>query len=333
MTTYFIGDELECYAVYSDGITESTTGSMTGYSRGTVYIPDSSSEYVEAQLSDSVTGLPTSTNGVLWLHFRADLYYARLRTFISFSNASGVEVLRLSTVNTGTSPNLAFQINVDGTWTNIITNISMTNNSYSVYDFKIIPGLAGSIECYRQGVKNESFEGDLSSVDNISKLTIRSAFSDTNFHQLIIADYSTINHTIRRRTPTGNGTTTQWAGDYSLIDDAPSSTIGSDAITADSPELVSTFTSSALTATTAGHVIKAVAVAEFSRNDGTGQTPQNVRQILVVDGVQYEAPVNAPIDAGWRGGVAFWENNPSTGASWANIDAVNSTEFGIKSKD
>lgn len=327
MTTYFIGDELECYSIYTASVSESTNYSISGYSRGTVYIPDG--QTVTAPLTDSVTGLPTATNDVLWMHWRR--------------NAGGSQNNRETTVwkdNTGTAKlrelstgdwSSKMQIWNGTGWTDIINPVGVYG--LTVWDIRIKIAVEGSIQLFKEGVLFASWTGDTSIIGNIGSVTFGSPGGGMYFHQLIIADYSTVNHTIRRRTPTANGTNAEWTGDFSLIDDAPSSTVGTDAITTSESGKKATFTAANLSAPANGNVIKAVAVAEFSRNDSTGQAPQNVRQILRVNGVDHEAPVNAPIDAGWRGGVAFWENNPETGAAWANIDAVNATEFGVVSKD
>lgn len=331
MTTYFVGDELDCYSIYTANVRESTQISLSGFSRGCVLIPNSSTDYVDAPLTDSVTGAPTATNDVLWMHFRRyNETGSTGRTPTQFFDNAGVVKVQEIVVSGGGTK---IQFWNGSAFVDVIPNFA-TNNSTATWDIRIKIAVAGIIELFKEGVLMTRYEGDTTGIGNIAKVRFNSNGSNTNaWHQLVLADYSTVNHTIRRRTPTGNGANAGWTGDFSLIDDAPSTTIGSDAITADASGLKSTFTAAALAATAGGHVIKAVAVAEFSRNDGTGQAPQNVRPVLRVSTTDYEGPVNAPIDAGWRGGVAFWENNPATGAAWASIADVNATEFGIVSKD
>ena len=332
MTTYFIGDELECYSTYSVNVSETTTGAISGFSRGMVTIPYSASEYVEAPLTDSVTGLPTATNDVLWMHIRTNSSNSSAGlTPLTWYDSDGVAKVR-ELITGSNAGKIQFW---NGTaWTDAVTGFDNSFESYTVWDFRFKIGVEGIIELFKEGILVNRFEGDTSGIGNIAKLVLtRRGNSRTWFHQLIIADYSTVNHTIRRRTPSGAGANTAWSGDFSAVDDAPSSTIGTDAITTSTSGAKMTFTGANLAAPAVGHVIKAVAVAEFSRNDGTGQLPQNIRPVLRVSGTDYEGPVNAPIGTGWKGGVAFWENNPATGAAWANIADVNATEFGVVAKD
>jgi hypothetical protein len=332
MTTFFIGDELECYSTYTIGVTESTSGAISGFSRGSVEIPSNDVDYVEAPLTDSVTGNVTATNDVLWLHYRrytGDAYGSR-RASIVFYDSDGVEKVRRFAEAQWSDK---IQIWNGTAWVDTVTGLGSPFQEWQVIDMRIKIGVEGLIESFQEGVLVNRWTGDTTSIGNISKVRFYGRGGATRMNQLILADYSTINHTIRRRNPTANGTNTGWVGDFSQVDDAPASTIGTDVIYTSQSGTKSTFTGAALPATTAGHVIKAVAVAEFSKNDGTGQFPQNVRPVLRVAGTDYEGPVNAPIGPGWKGGVAFWENNPATGAAWANIGDVNATEFGVVSKD
>lgn len=332
MTTFFIGDELECYSTYTIGVSETTDGSISGYSRGSVSIADNTSDYIEAPLTNSVTGATTATNDVLWMHFRrytGDQYSDR-RVSIRMFDSDGVEKVRRASEGQWADK---IQIWDGAAWIDTVTGLGTPYQSWQTMDMRIKIGTEGLVEAYLEGILVNRWTGDTSSIGNISTVRFHNRGGRTYINQLILADYSTINHTIRRRTPTGNGANTQWVGDFSQIDDAPASTVGTDVIYTAQSEQKATFTGANMSATTGGHVIKAVAVAEFSKNDGTGQFPQNVRPVLRVAGTDYEGPVDAPIGAGWKGGVAFWENNPATGAAWANIGDVNATEFGVVSKD
>jgi len=331
MTTFFIGDELECYSTYTTNVSESTDGA-NGNSRGSVLIPESRTEYVEAPLTNSVTGLPTATNDVLWTHFRR-------KSADSYLNCNGAVwyddqgVAKVREVGLNNIRQVKYQMWNGSAWIDIIATAPNFYGSWMIWDIRIKIGNPGVVELFKEGVLVDRYEGDTTSIGNIAKFRMYNVGNGCSFHQLILADYSTINHTIRRRTPTSNGDLQEWTGTYAEIDDMPSSTIGTDAVYTSSSGAKITFNGTTMSPTTAGHVIKAVAVAEFSKNDGTGQFPQNVRPILRANGVNYEGPVNAPIGAGWKGGVAFWENNPATGAAWANISDVNATQFGIVSKD
>lgn len=333
MTTFFIGDELECYSNYSINVYEDGNLAISGVSRGCVFIPDDTTQYVAAPLTNSVTGLPTATNDVLWTHFRRQTgdRYNDNRPSATWYDSSGVAKVREVRA-------AQFQGKIqmwDGTqWVDVIPSFDVNYGDTRVWDVRIKIATQGLIDVYKDGVLLNRFSGDTTSIGNIGEFRMNSGATFTRFHQLILADYSTINHTIRRRNPTANGThVNEWVGDYTQVDDDPQPTIGSDVIYTSTTGTKATFTGTQMGATTAGHVIKAVAVAEFSKNDGTGQFPQNVRPMLRVNNTDYEGPVDAPIGAGWKGGVAFWENNPATGAAWSNIADVNATEFGIVAKD
>ena len=333
MTTFFIGDELECYSNYSISVFETTELAIAGVSRGNVAIPEGSGSFIAAPLTDSVTGSTTATNDVLWTHFRRRDVGFRDSTTIpaaTWHDSQGVmkvREMRASARDTG-----KIQMLVNSAWVDVVPSFDVPFNSTFTWDFRIKIGVVGFIEVYRAGVLVNRWEGDTTPIGNIAEFR-HYGTAHTRLHQLILADYSTINHTIRRRTPNAAGFHQEWTGTFQEVDDAPSATIGTDTIYASIPGVKSTFRGETLSATPAGQVIKAVAVAEFSRNDGTNQFPQNVRPILRVNGVDYEGPIDAPIGAGWKGGVAFWENNPATGAAWTNIIDVNSTEFGVVAKN
>lgn len=335
MTTFFIGDELECYSTYTPNVYEDNSLRLDGFSRGCVNIPESDqSQYVSAPLTDSVTGAPTATNDVLWTHFRrqtGDRYWDN-RPGATWYNDQDVAVVR-EIRNPGQNFSGLMQMWNGTAWTNVSTPFDAQYGQVATWDFRIKIGTEGLIEVFKDGILISRWEGDTTVVGNIASFRMNAIANFNRFHQLILADYSTINHTIRRRNPTGNGSETGWVGDYTQVDDDPQSVIGSDVIYTSQSGTMATFTGNTMSATVAGHVIKAVAVAEFSKNDGTGQFPQNVRPVLSVNGTEYEGPVDAPIGAGWKGGVAFWENNPATGAAWASISDVNATQFGVVAKD
>lgn len=331
MTTFFIGDELECYSNYTANVSESTQLSISGFSRGSVYIPEGTGNYVAAPLTDSVTGAPTATNDVLWTHYRA---YNNIRYNDNYPGAVWLDNQGVAKVREVRDNYYGGRMQIwNGTaWADTDVKWGDINN-VRVWDYRIKIGTQGYIEVYKEGVLVARQDLDTSAIGNIAEFRIYGIANENRFHQLIIADYSTINHTIRRRSPTADGTNKAWVGGFAQVDDDPQATIGTDVIYTSQSGNKATFIGPNMANTTAGHVIKAVAVAEFSKNDGTGQTPQNIRPVLRAGGVDYEGPVNAPIGPGWKGGVAFWENNPATGAAWANIDDVNATEFGVVSKD
>lgn len=333
MTTFFIGDELECYSTYTPNVYEDGNLAIGGYSRGCIFIPDADqTQYVSAPLTDSVTGLPTATNDVLWTHFRrqtGDRYWDNRPGPTWYDNQGAMKVKEVRSGQFGGK----IQIWNGTAFVDASTPYDTPYGDTRVWDFRIKIGAQGLVEVFKDGILLSRWEGDTSAIVNIGEFRMNAIANFTRFHQLILADYSTINHTIRRRNPNGNGAETGWVGDYTQIDDDPQSVIGGDVIYTSQSNTKATFTGQTMAATTAGHVIKAVAVAEFSKNDGTGQFPQNVRPVLSVNGTVYEGPVNAPIGAGWKGGVAFWENNPATGAAWASISDVNATQFGVVAKD
>lgn len=333
MTTYAIADELECYPVWTPGVVETTTGAIAGVSRGGISIPNNATDYVELPLRDSVTGAVTSCNDVLWLHFRRYTGDGgTARTPVIWYRSDNTPVLREYVTGNFTGK---MQMWNGTAWVDIITAGPATYyQTFQDWDFRVkIAATGGIVEVFRDGVLQGQFLGDTSSINNVGKVRFYNRGGAHIQHQVILADYSTISHTVRRRTPTGAGANSGWTGTYAEIDDTPSGTIGTDVVSISASEVKSTFTAAALAAPTNGHVVKAVAVAVFCKNDGTGTAPQNLKLVLRAGGLDYESPANATIGVGWTGGQAFWENNPNTGAAWANITAVNNTEFGIISKD
>jgi hypothetical protein len=147
--------------------------------------------------------------------------------------------------------------------------------------------------------------------------------------QAIVANYSTIGHTVRRRTPTGNGTNTAWTGDYTAIDEYPISS--NDMITTNTSNQSETYTAAALSLTPTGKVVKAVSVAASAMADDTSTT-KTLRGVLRINGTDYVSPpMQGTLDSGYSGRMAIWDTNPATGSAWTDSSQISSAEFGVKS--
>ena len=156
----------------------------------------------------------------------------------------------------------------------------------------------------------------------------RSFNENFSYRSAIVADYCTIGHTVRAQVPTGNGTHTDWDGDYTSVDDGAIN--DADTITSTSVGEKETFTAPNYSSTPIGSVIKAVAVTARARNDG-GASPQNFTPILRIGSTDYLATGSPPLNSGFSGTCVIFPEDPSTSLDWASVTNVN-TEFGVVSE-
>jgi hypothetical protein len=181
---------------------------------------------------------------------------------------------------------------------------------------------------YCNSVEILNVTADLSAITDIARVDFSSTSSDIYVGQIIIANYNTIGHTVRRRTPSANGANTAWTGTFDGVDEFGLN--DGDGLSVNVVGAKETFVAPALTVTESGKVIKAVAVAVRARTDQTSPA-QNVKTVLRIGTTDYEGYNLAGTNGATYGGaLAIWEKDPSTNAAWNNIANVNG-EFGIKS--
>lgn len=335
--TYFVGGELDAFDTNASlSVWESTNGLVTNFSRGTVRTDGASSRFY-ASLIDPATGAVAPATGTVWTHFMTAYTSGSSSgsgvSVFQILNGNGVPIVRQ--IASTPANNYMWQYWNGSAWVNL-GSVLILSNSNTTMDIKITfgTGTTGSVEAYA----NNTLVGAVTGIDtltgmvNQAKLDFWSNGSSLSYiagyQQVLVADYSTIGHTVRRRTPTGNGTNTAWAGDYTGVDEFPYS--DGDGVSTAAVGASESFTAAALPATAGGHVIKAVAITTRSRADADSPT-RTVRGTVRVGGTDYVSPaMQGQLTPGFSPRMAIWDNNPATGAPWVDISVVNG-EFGLKS--
>lgn len=334
MTTYFVGGEIDSVVVYSpSSVFESNAGStgISGFTRGAILAQPGvgvNARGFGAYLINPSTGQRANATGTIWTHWGGYMSGSNNTTYtlMQWVNGAGVPVFRIQMA--GSSIWQAQYFN--GTaWTNIGASFNYVVNSGSAaYDCKITMGASGNFRIIQNGVEAVNVSADFSYATEISRLDFGCTGGDSYFHSIIIADYTTIGHTVRRRTPSANGANTAWLGDYTGVDEFGLN--DSDGIAIDVAGAKETFTANVLPSTEAGKVIKAVAVAVRARTDEAA-VPRNVKAVLRIGTTDYESNNLVGTNGYTYGGaLAIWEKDPSTNADWGTIANVNG-EFGVKS--
>lgn len=272
----------------------------------------------------------------IWIHAEIDQNFVissggTLKQTMTFLNSSGAELLRLAcSANTSGEGNWAVQLNVAGTWTTLGSVVATNSHMLQVVDFHFVVNSAtGVADLYIAGTKRISNPSvDLSSVANIAQVR---CYGKTlvvqciqGFSQAIAATTSTIGKRLMTIVPTGAGTTANWTGSYTAIDDPAYS--DADFMYSDAADEVQLFSGTAV-GSLSGYSVEAVVVTARAKKDGAG--PANIQMALRTQSTNYFSSTIA-LDAGYTANVAVWETNPNTGLAWTAAD-IAALQFGMKS--
>lgn len=314
MSTYFTGSQLDAFSPSVSGVTDSSNGVDVG------------DGYADAYVVDPLDG---TRKGVtrLWTHCvnSSNAYGADTGLVLyTWLNSAGMAVLRLIST-AGDSRQLSYWNG--SAWLIVGDSVSSRGGTY---DFLVVVHpTAGRLAWFLNGNLAADVRGlDTSGLVDVARLRLgrlQTYIGATSHRECILASYNTIGHTVRRRAPSGPGARQDWSGTYADVDE--DTTNDADAITAATVGDKATFTAAAFSPVSTGNVIKSVVVAARIRNDGE-VVPTNARAILRINGVDYLAPANVPITAGFSGTHCAFDTDPTTGKAWASIANVNS-EFGL----
>jgi hypothetical protein len=315
MPTYFVGSRLD-----------SVVPSLTGVTDGDEAVKIEPGSYADCYVTDPVDGVRKGVTR-LWSHAKVssiDFDYPEGLALFTWYNSLGQPVVRLA----GVALNLrALQMRQGDNWVTVGLSAASKSATYDVH-IRVHPS-QGRLAWFVNGTFASDVSGiNTAAIGDIALMrlgNVQDYTGTTDFSEVLLASYNTIGHVVRRRTPSGAGTHSAWSGSWQDVDDPV--TNDTNAISASAVGARSTFTAPALDATSPGNVIKAVAVAARIRNDGD-VIPTNARACLRIGGVDYTAPNNMRISAGFVGSVQVFEQNPSTNAAWASISEANG-EFGL----
>jgi hypothetical protein len=245
-------------------------------------------------------------------------------------------------VRDGTGGNWKFQYWNGSAWTDIgatITTASLNSGIFRVDIHFILDNSAGEFSLYingsleRQRVGEDTIFTADTTVDYISFAATNAGVNNyTNFVGIVVDSVDTRTLYIEEDITVSNGGSTAWAGVENDIDQVVNS-IGGDAtpIVASAAGQDETYTFAPITSAFDANSIEGVILAIRARaatNPGF-----YVRGIVRSGGTNYEGDNSVqPLAGNFSMYDLRFENNPITAAPWANTDAVEAVEWGVRSK-
>lgn len=320
MTFYFAAGEM-CGYVPSDSTTTENTGTSfrnTNFARTAILCGEGSpSQYAQSE----TLSLPDE----FWIHF--DVF--RGTTFsppsqrVMTLTAGASEVLRMYSSDSACYVDAL----IGGVWTTIISSFSVANAAQlQTFDVYVDGNSAtGSVKVYVSGtLRGDSGSVDLTSVAGITNhrcYGVNTA-SGNLLSQVIIADEPTIGMRLATYYPAGAGSTSDWTGDHTLIDEAVLNDADFIYSATNGQIELCTGTGPALT----GYVVRAVGVYARAKCGAGG--PQNLQFALRANGSNYFSSSKA-LDVGYEAHGAIWETNPDTTNDWLTSQLA-ALQFGVK---
>lgn len=319
MTVYFMGGEM-AGLVPSDASSYEYSGGTeffnSAFARCTTYCgTDSASQYV----STPTLSLPDD----FFLHFEFTRPTTAAGDVVACAlNNGGTDVFRVIATNA----NFQMQRWTGAAWSNVGSTVSYAVDSRQIIDLQIVGNDAsGSATLYLSGTLRETATADLTSVVSID--TVR--FYGTDLHvgtfvsQVIIADTSTIGKRLGTRYPNGAGTTGDWTGAYTDVDEIVYD--DADFAYSASADQVELYTQTG--PDFSGYVPVAVAVYARAKRGASG--PQNLQLALRVNGTTYFSG-NKALGLGYDSYGHIWETNPDTTGAWTGAQLA-ALQPGVKS--
>lgn len=324
MTILFAGGELDAFV--------QPNGSSLGVNTSTSYYdPDFSSCACNATESLPLVAPLVTPISEMWAHavYRPE-NSSSTTVLLQVRSSNGQGVVRISS-NNGT---LQFQYWNGSSWTNIGASFSPSGLNQVDVHVKIADS-GGMFELYYNGILAASYTGDtnLFSGANCADFWMGSTWNNSSFptrwSQVILTD-TTDTRAMKLATirPNGAGTTDQWTGSYTDVDE-----VGifndSDYISSGTPNQVELFTMTDLSPTAQTLDVLAFVMTGRARRGAAG--PQNLQAAVRTSGTDYfsgNLPALSPAFNSLT--PTIWELNPATSAPWS-ISDIQGIEAGFKS--
>ena len=207
---------------------------------------------------------------------------------------------------------------------------------YTIDIHWLLHASAGVVEFYIDGVLTRFVSGDTlgNDVTNIGKVKFYGLRTDTSgitsqqvISEVIVATTSTIGMRVATVSPSGAGTTSDWAGAYTDVDDLVVAN-DADLLSSVLANDVTTFAATNLSVAAAAMEIEAVVECCRARNAVTG--PQNLQHAMRSGTTNYFGSSIAALSTAYSGHVNIRETDPDTATAWTS-SGVDALEIGVKS--
>ena len=190
----------------------------------------------------------------------------------------------------------------------------------------VIHASTGKIVMYLDGTKIIDFEGNTVPVGAGTPVRLGLSRYQTNtvYSAIMVSDESTLPLLMYQRLPTGNGAETDWAGDYTAVDETGVN--DADFITSSVVGDEESFTFPALPANLNSKKLHTLVLSGRARGSGT---PGEVKGLSRVGSTNYEATGAWPTSPIYAPQQWYFDVNPATGLQWTGTE-VNGAQFGVK---
>lgn len=326
MAVLFVGAEVDAFRkVGSDIVYDTTAGRFDpDFARGALRLR------YDTYLVADLPNLPDE----FWIHFKISLpnrYYSRIDGNVVELRALNGDIIWGLYVADG-----EFQTFYWGGFsaTEIEPKFSLSGDeSLDDVDLHYIYGTSGLIEAYFNGILVSSYSADTTTIQGGDRpVSVRLNASENGGYaegeaaisEFVIADEPTINWRVASLIPNAAGTTGQWSGAYTDVDEFGFD--ATDAITTGTAGDLSTFALSNLSTAAAGLEVKAVAVAGNALAGTSG--PQNLEFAVRSGGADYFGATKS-LTAGFKAYQEVWNTDPATGVKWTVTD-VDALEAGVR---
>lgn len=283
-------------------------------------------------------------------------HYAQFKQYASSSATSGstraqvvfkhfdgvtatpiVQVVMPGTGGTGFVNDVQFQYWNGAAWVNIGPVLSWASNTLYTFTFRLkLHASAGEFSFYANNTLIGQLTGNtlLTGVGAATSITY-AEFSNPSSGTGASGNYDwaefiqTANESpyamkVKTHVLTGAGTTSDWTGAYTDVDEADPST--TDIISSGTANQVSTFTTDDLPAIGAD-VIRAVQVSAMARRGATG--PQNIQMVLRASATD-QTGTTTLLTTGYQTYRHIFEQNSVTGVEFTKAE-IDASEVGVKS--
>lgn len=323
MTLLFVGSEQEAFdLIGTAGITfdTATAGSFDAtMSRGAIRVAGLGAAYARKTFSPQTS---------VWIHARCSIGIGS--SFFNIINSSGTTVFRVSTSHTTGYANYNYKPEYynGSSWITMGDSAVVPSSSVGIdFDVKInIATFGGAIDVYMDGVLMFSFSGNTSFLGSgISEFRMFSPDgSNVWFSQTIISTTITVGMKVATLSISGAGTTSQWVGSYTDINETVLSdtTFISDNTNGD----ISTY--QVTDVPTGGNFnVGAIIVSARAERGATGV--QNLELGVRSGGANHwGSPVSGLITA-FGPFQEIMTTDPATGLPWT-ISGANAVEIGVQ---
>lgn len=316
MTILFAGGELGSFTPSDNTVIEATTGPP---SNNPVFDPNYARCALTMALtpSDAISAPFVATNAI-WLHANLNYTFPGSEETVLEVFSGATAVFKLTGQSVGGAAFYRMYYWTGAAFAQVGAGFSVPQFTLQTFDIQLS---SGNIFCYVAGTTKDGAAGAFAAVTAMTSLEFLPANDETFISEVIVADQPTLGYRLRTLPVTGNGSTQQWTGDFTDIDE----------IVTNDGSFIATPTANELMlfehSTVSKNSIRALVVT--ARAVTTPGAPQHL-QLAVDSAATIGLSASIAQGAAFQPNVGIFPNDPATAAPWTNA-AINACQYGVKS--